>query len=377
MPKILLVANTDWYLYNFRISLIRQLRDTGWTPVLVSPPGKYVPFFEQEGLQHIPWQVGRQSVLPWQELPAIHRLKQIYRQQTPDLVHHHTNKAVIYGSMAAHALQIPAINSIPGRGFVFSSTSLKARLIKPITELLFLSVLKPYQRQALIFENRADQAYFIQKRFISAEKTTLIPSVGVDLARFSPTPSCNTLPVVGFIGRMLWGKGVGVFAGAARLLKQRGIPCRMVLVGLPDFDNPDYVPTQALQSWVDEGLLEWWGWQDDMSAVYQKLDILAQPTQYGEGVPTTLIEAAASRRALIATDWPGCREVITHGHTGLLVRPADPADLADKIAELVQNPARRAELAANAWQLVSEKFSTNHVNEETLRVYRQMLGLKA
>jgi glycosyltransferase involved in cell wall biosynthesis len=374
MPKVILVANTDWYLYNFRFSLIRQLKENGIIPVLVSPVGKYVPTFQREGLLHVEWPVGRQSTAPWKELHAIQLLRNIYQQEQPDLVHHHTNKAVLYGTMAAQKLGIPVINSIPGRGFVFSSHSLKARGLKPLTELLFLRYLKPYPQQVMIFENRGDLEYFIKKQFINPENTILIPSVGVDLERFDSTLSENEVqPVVAFIGRMLWGKGAGVFADAARLLKEKRIPCRMVLVGLPDFDNPDFVPTGTIETWVKEGLVEWWGWQDDMCETYRRIDILAQPTQYGEGVPTTLIEAAASKRALIASDWPGCREVIEDQQTGLLVHPGDAADLAEKIAELVQNRTKRTALIEQAYTLVKEKFSSQYVNRKTIEVYHRLL----
>jgi glycosyltransferase involved in cell wall biosynthesis len=267
------------------------------------------------------------------------------------------------------------INSIPGRGYVFSSTSLKARIIKPILEMMFRRTLQPCSQQEMIFENRDDQDYFIQNNFIPESQTILIPSVGVDMARFDGTPPAETKrPVVAFIGRLLWAKGVGVFAAAARLLKEQRIPCRMVLVGLPDMNNPDYIPTSSIEGWVKEGILEWWGWQDEMSEVYQKIDILTQPTQYGEGVPTTLIEAAASRRALIASDWPGCREVVTHAKTGLLVQPGDIEDLAEKITTLIRNPVLRTELAEKAYHLVRENFSTDRVNQSTLEVYRKLLA---
>jgi glycosyltransferase involved in cell wall biosynthesis len=377
MPKVILVANTDWYLYNFRFSLIKTLQDKGITPILVSPQGKYVEKFIQQGWEYHPWQVGRQSIFPWQEIPSINQLKAIYRHVKPDLVHHHTNKAVLYGTMAARSMSIPVINSIPGTGYVFSSPTLKARVLRPITEGLFSAFVGTYKNQQMIFENRGDMAQFIKKKFIPGEKATLIPSVGVDLTKYNHTPPQPTQkPIFVFIGRMLWGKGVGVFVDAARILKEQNAECRMVLIGLPDYDNPDYVPTETLQKWQEEGVVEWWGWRDDMPAAYQTIDVLTQPTQYGEGVPTTLIEASASRRAVIASDWPGCREVIKHGKTGLLVKPGDAADLAEKIRQLTANPQTRSDLAENAFELVNQKFSTDHVNEETVGVYRRLVKLK-
>jgi glycosyltransferase involved in cell wall biosynthesis len=375
MSKILLVANTDWYLYNFRLSLIRQIKESGHIPVLISPSGPYAQKFVQAGFEHIPWQVGRQSIAPWHELSAVQHLKEIYRQQSPDLVHHHTHKAVLYGTMAAQRLGIPVVNSIPGRGYVYSSTALKAKFLKPILEMMFQRYLQPCSKQVMIFENHDDQTYFTDKGFIPSEKAILIPSVGVDLARFDhdPAPETNR-PIAAFVGRMLWSKGVGIFAAAARLLREKRIPCRLILVGLPDSDHPENIPASAIEAWVSEGILEWWGWQDDINQVYQKINILAHPTQYGEGVPTTLIEAAASRRAIIASDWPGCREVITHGQTGLLIEPGDINDLADKITTLVRNPALRTELADHAYQLVHDHFGTQKVNQRTLEVYGRLLS---
>ena len=375
MIKTLLVANSDWYLYNFRFSLIKKLREIGYDPILVSPEGSYVKLFQREEIPHIAWHLDRKSINPFKELQAIFEIKKIYRQQHPCLVHHHTNKPVLYGTIAAQSLEIPVINSISGMGYVFTSHTLKARIIRPFLQLCFRRSFNSRERLEFIFENRSDQAFFIDKMSVTPAHTTLIPSVGVDLARFDNTPPPETnRPVVAFIGRLLWSKGVGVFAAAARLLKEQRIPCRMVLVGLPDMNNPDYIPTSSVEGWVKEGILEWWGWQDDMNEVYQKIDILAQPTQYGEGVPTTLIEAAASRRALIASDWPGCREVITHAHTGLLVQPGDIEDLAEKITTLISNPALRTELAEKAFHLVRENFSTDRVNQATLEVYKKLLA---
>jgi glycosyltransferase involved in cell wall biosynthesis len=376
MPKIILVANTDWYLYNFRFSLIKSIEAKGITPILVSPSGKYVDIFKKQGWQHYDWPVGRKSIFPWEEIPAVNRLKAIYEQVQPDLVHHHTNKAVLYGTMAARSGNIPVINSIPGTGYVFSSNTLKAQILRPITEGMFSAFIRTYKNQQMIFENRGDMAHFIKKKFIPGEKATLIPSVGVDMTKYNHTPPKPTdMPIFAFIGRMLWGKGVGVFVDAAKLLKEQNVNCRMVLVGLPDYDNPDYVPTETLQKWHEEGIVEWWGWRDDMPATYQSIDVLTQPTQYGEGVPTTLIEASASRRAVIASDWPGCREVIKHNKTGLLVKPGDAADLAEKITQLTAHTELRSELTENAFTLVQEKFSTDHVNEETMGVYGRLVRL--
>ncbi|HOD44189.1 MAG TPA: glycosyltransferase family 4 protein [Anaerolineaceae bacterium] len=368
MNKVFLVANTDWYLYNFRFSLAKYLRKHGYSVVLVSPDGMYVEKFHEEGFRWIEWNVGRQSINPWKEWAVLNQLKEIYRHEKPDIVHHHTIKPVLYGSLAARSVGIPhVINSITGRGYVFGSNEWKARILRPLVLLLYRKAFGN-PNCTVIFENQEDQQDFIRRGLLPEQRTRLVRSVGVDLDKYSPTPEPNGIPVVIMASRMLWDKGVGVFVDAARILKGR-VESRMVLVGSPDEGNPSSVSREQLEQWAEEGVVEWWGWQDDMAAVYAKSNIYVLPSSYFEGVPTSLIEAGASGRALIASDIPGCREVIQHEREGLLVSPEDADALAGAIIQLVQDPELRARLAAAARARVVEGFSSDRVNQETEEIY--------
>ncbi len=373
MTRILLVANTDWYLYNYRMSLAKSLRTQGYEVSLVSPPGQYIAHFKDNGFPWIPWHIGRRTLAPWSEIPAMRKLAHIYSQEKPDLVHHHTIKPVIYGSQVAKTSGVAGVvNSITGRGYLFSSKDPKAALLRPAARQLYRIVFR-HPNLAVIFENEADRQYFIKQKLLPIECTWLIGGVGVDEQRFTPMVEPAGEPVVLFASRMLWDKGVGVLVEAARLLHQEK-SVRIVLVGEPDPGNPASLTQEQLQAWVSEGVIEWWGWQVDMNQVYSQCHIVVLPTKYGEGVPTALLEAAACGRPIVATDVPGCREITIDGHNGLLVPPGNTQALANAIDQLICDPGLRGRMGRAGRQLVLQKYTVTQVNKATLDVYRAVLN---
>jgi glycosyltransferase involved in cell wall biosynthesis len=371
--KILLAANTDWYLHNFRSALASYLLEQGCQVTLVSPPGQYAEQFASKGLRWIPWELGRQSLAPWQEIGSLRQIYTIYRQEKPDLVHHHTIKPVIYGTLAARVAGVPAmVNSITGRGYIFLDGERKARSLKRLVKPLYRLALNT-PRCGVIFENEEDRQYFIANHLIPAKRTWLVEGVGVDPGKFSPQPEPPGEPVILLAARMLWDKGIGVLVEAARLLKA-DIPARVALVGEPDPGNPASVSQATLQSWHAEGIVEWWGWRTDMPAAYNQSHIVTLPTRYGEGVPTSLIEAAACGRPLVASDISGCRHVVREGENGFLVPPDDPPALAAALKRLVCDAALRGRMGAASRKLVMDKFTHAQVNATTLQIYQQVLG---
>lgn len=370
MTKILLSANTDWYLFNFRMALANYLRDLNYVVVFVSPPGDYSSYFEQLGFRWIPWMVSRKEINPLKEIGVLFSLRNIYQQEKPDIVHHHTIKPVIYGSIAARKVKIPVVvNSITGRGYVFQSGKVKARLLRWIIKYLYRKVLR-FPNNKVIFENQYDRQEFIRAGFVEASGTYLIEGVGVDPDRFSPVPELETAPLVLLSGRMLWDKGVEVFVEAAKLLKSKEVNARFVLVGKPDPGNPESIDESILREWEEEGVIEWWGWQSDMVAVFAQTHIVVLPTQYGEGVPTILIEGAASGKPLIAADVPGCRSIVQNGVNGILLSKNDPNSLADALERLILSPELRKEMGKKSRELFLSKFTHKHVNLATVQVYK-------
>ena len=372
--KILLVANTDWYLYNFRFSLASYLRKSGFEVILVSPPGPFVQQLQQAGFRWVAWNVGRQTLAPWKEIWALSQLVKIFREECPALVHTFTVKPVLYGSLAARYAGAPyVVSSITGLGYVFLRQELKPRLIRLVVKNLYRLALA-YPKSAVIFENETDRGYFIQEGLVPADNTWLIEGVGVDTDYFLPLPEPDGLPVVVLPARLLWDKGVGVLVEAARLLHKQ-IQVRVVLVGEPDKGNPAAVDESAIRSWVDEGAVEWWGWRADMRDVYGKCHIVTLPS-LGEGIPTALLEAAACGRPIVATDVPGCREVVVHGQNGFLVPANDPYALAGALKDLIEDESLRTRMGATGREIVLEKYTSQRVNSATCDVYDALLHIK-
>lgn len=369
--KTLLFANTAWYLYNFRLPLAMVLRAEGHNVVLVSPGDEYSQQLKEAGFKWIDFPFSRKGQNPIQEIGTILRLAKLYREEKPDLVHHFTVKCVLYGSLAAKLTGIRrVVNSITGLGYLFIGNNLSLRIIRPIVLTMYRIGLKSSQ---VIFQNEDDLRQFQQYNLVEKKQVNIIRGSGVDIQRFTPTPEPDGRKVVVLPARMLWDKGVAEFVQAARILGKENLNAIFVLVGDTYTENPAAVPEAMLREWQSEGVVEWWGWQSDMPGVYAKSHIVCLPS-YREGLPKTLIEAAACARPLVAFDAPGSREVVINGDTGLLARFKDAGDLADCLRKLLMDAEGRHRMGLNARILAEKEFSTDRIVRETLTVYSKLQG---
>jgi glycosyltransferase involved in cell wall biosynthesis len=364
--KILLFANSDWYLYNFRLALAAALRARGDEVVLVSPGGPYVERLQELGFRWIDFPLQRRGLNPFTEGWTLVRLLRLFHSEKPDLIHQFTVKCVLYGSLVCHLLGIhPVVNSVTGLGYVFTEghgarSSLRS-LIKILYQLIF-------HNTWVIFQNPADQAFFLENRLVEQTRVVLIQGSGVDTIKFSPQPEPAGLPLLVLPARLLWDKGVGEFVQAACLLKAEGLSARFALVGDADPDNPAGVSAAQLKLWEKSGMVEWWGWRDDMVEVYSQAHIVCLPS-YREGMSKTLIEAAACGRPIIACDVPGCREVVQTGISGLLVPPRDAPALAEAMRRLIQNPEERRSMGTMGRMIAENTFTKELVISQTLAFY--------
>lgn len=374
--RVVLFANTDWYLYNFRRSLAIALRDAGNDPLLISPPGPYGERLRELGLCWEPIPMDRRSLNPLREAFLLLHLVRLLRRERPALMHGFTIKCAVYGSLAARVAGVPArVNAVAGMGYVFISESMKARLLRPLVRGL-LKLALGGRNARLILQNPDDVALFERARLVDQSAVRLIPGSGVDCSRFAPDPSrvpCERIRVL-LPARLLWDKGLAEYADAARLLRERGAPADFLLAGDPDPGNPAAVPEATVRGWVDAGLLQWLGHVDDMPALLRSVDVVALPS-YREGLPKGLIEAAACGCALVATDVPGCREVVaSDGRDGLRVPVRDAVALADAIERLACDPTLRTHLGAFARAKALAEFDESLVITRTLDVYAELLG---
>lgn len=368
--KILFFANTDWYLYNFRLSLAQSLRNAGHEVVLLSPSGDYAPRLVEAGFRWLEFNFSRQGINPVAELNTIAALRRVYQDEKPDLVHHFTIKCVLYGSFAARRAGIGAIvNSITGLGYVFSD-QFPARVLRLLVKRLYRSAVAGTQ---VIFQNPDDRDLFLNLKLVQPEQATLILGSGVNPDRFSPMTEPDNLPVVVLPARMLWDKGIAEFVRAAQILRAEGLRARFALVGKSDPQNPNSISYDQLCQWQKEGDVEWWGWQENIASVFAMAHVICLPTSYREGVPRVLIEAAACGKPLVATDVPGCREVVRPEENGLLVPPRDAEKLADALRRLIRDRELRLRMGARGRELVLAEFSDDRVFAATRKVYQQAL----
>lgn len=372
--KVLLFANTDWYLFNFRQSLARALREAGHDLLLVSPPGPYGEKLRALGYRWEPAPMVRRSLNPLREYALVQWLRRLIERERVDLVHGFTIKPAVYGSIAARLAGVPArVNAVAGMGYVFTSSAPLALALRPVIRSLFRYALDGHGSR-LILQNPDDIEMFSRAGLVDPEKVRLIPGSGVNCNRFTPAAGQRRSERFRVVlpARLLWDKGLAEYVEASRLLRARGVPVDFLLAGEPDPGNPAAVAEQTVRGWVENGLVQWLGHVNDMPALFHSVDAVVLPS-YREGLPKGLIEAAACALPLVTTDAPGCREVVAHEQDGLLVPLKNAKALADAIARLQADPAlcRRLGTAARAKALA--EFDERSVVQRTLAVYRELI----
>ncbi len=358
-----------------RLPLALAARDAGFEVTVATRVGEHGDAIRTAGFNLIPFEWSRRGMNPLRELSVLIRLVMLYRREKPDLVHQVALKPVLYGSFAARMTGSPrVVNAIAGMGFIFSSTALLARLLRPLIVSAYRLMLGGRGR-LLILQNPDDQKLLVGAGVIAAEQVRLIRGSGVDPQRFIVSAEPVGIPLVMLASRMLWDKGIAEFVDAARRLRAEGIAARFILVGDTDADNPAAVPPAQLEAWRDEGVVEWWGRRDDMPVVLAAVNLVCLPS-YREGLPKVLLEAAACGRAIVATDVPGCREIVADGDNGLLVPARDAVALTAALSALLADPARRQRMGQRGRERVLAEFSEARVVTETLAVYLELLSDK-
>ncbi len=370
--KLLFVVTEDWYFCSHRLPLAVAAREAGYEVAVATRVDRHGGVIEAAGLRLIPLRrLRRRSGNPLRELAALLELWRIFRRERPGLVHLVALKPVIYGGLAARLARVPhTVAAIAGLGHLFTARDRRTRLLAGLVRGLYRLALGGGDTRVIV-QNPDDREILISAGITEPGRCRLIRGSGVDLSCFTPRPEPDGPLTVILASRLLWTKGVGEFVEAARLLQSR--EHRFVLVGDPDPENPAAIAVSTLEGWVAEGVIEHWGWQEEMAGVLARAHIVCLPS-WREGLPKVLLEAAALERALVATDVPGCREVVRDGETGLLVPPRDAAALAEAVRRLVADTALRRRLAHAARQRVEREFSQERVIAQTLGLYGDLLG---
>ena len=372
-PRLLFLVTEDWYFRSHRLPIARAARDAGYEVLVATRVTDAGAAIIAEGFTLLPlgWRRGGRN--PLAELAAILQIARIYRGVRPDIVHHVSMKPVLHGSLAARLAGVPnVVNALTGLGRIFIAPGRKARLFR-VAFGLALGWLLNRRGSHLILQNADDAETLRQFGILTRAPVSLIRGSGVDLERFAPTPEpeleAGEPPVALLVARMLWDKGVGELAAASRLLRARGVPLRVLLVGPRDPENPACIPEHQLRAWEAEGLVEWLGPRADIPELLAACHIAVLPS-YREGLPKSLLEAAAAGRPLVATDVPGCREICRDGESGLLVPVQDVEGLADALDRLAGDADLRRKLGGGARALAESAFGEDAVVAQTLSLYR-------
>ncbi len=369
--KILLVSRCAWTLYNFRAGQIRALLDIGDKVVGGGAGGDgYEEKIRALGIPFHPLPVDRKGTRVLSDLFLIRALWRWYRRERPDIVHHFTIKPVIYGSIAARLAGVPwIVNTITGLGHVFIEERKGLR-----------TVVEPLYRLALscahfnFFQNQDDFNLFQRRKLVRPTQAGLLAGSGVDLDHFSPyhlpeNGSGNPFGVFLFMGRLLREKGIYEFVEAARRVKKEFPESRFQLLGGRDERNPTVIPRQDLEAWQVEGVISWLGETDDVRPFLARADVVVLPS-YREGLSRSLLEAAAMEKPLIATDVPGCREVVENGRNGLLVPWKNSQALAEAMLWMIRHRTSWAVMGRASREKVMASFDEKKVLNEIIKCYR-------
>lgn len=372
--KIILVLNGVTYFISHRLPIAVELKRQGCEVHIVCPDAKPADF-DQHGFTYHQIEISRKGMNPLAELMVIVKLHRLFKQVKPDLVHLVTIKPYLYGGIAARLAGVPGVvSAVAGLGIAFSQSSLKTKLLRTVLYPLFRLAFG-HNNQNVIFQNNDDKQALLDWINLPNNKTTVIRGAGADLNQYPylPEPE-NNPPIIAFAARLLKDKGVEQFVEASRILQQRDVAAKFWLIGEPDAGNANTITQQQLNDWQQAGLVECLGYRTDIPQLFSKANIVSLPSYYGEGLPKVLIEAAACGRAVVTTDWPGCRDAITPDETGLLVPVKNSAALADAIQKLVEDKALRENMGAAGRKLAEEVFDVNKVVEQHLHIYSTLLG---
>ncbi|MCL2713255.1 MAG: glycosyltransferase family 4 protein [Alphaproteobacteria bacterium] len=361
------------YFLSHRLDLAMRAGSAGYDVALVAPGQEYRQTMAGYGIGFHPLPFERGGTGLMAALVTVYRIAVLYRRERPAMVHHIALKSVIFGSIAARLAGVKAVvNLLPGLGYVFHSQDLKAALIRILVRPALRFALG-HGNTRLIVQNSADFETIVSSGFAKSSRVHLIHGSGVEPARYrGERGEDDNVPLVVLPARLLRDKGVVEFVSAARVLKEKGVAARFALVGSPDPANPASLTEREIAAWVAEGVVDAWGWQTDMPSVFARADIVCLPS-YHEGVPKCLLEAGASGCGIVASDLPGCREIVIPGQTGWLVPVRNVDDLAAKLEEAILSPGMRRKFGNAARQRVRELFSMQRVLDETLAVYRELV----
>jgi len=377
--KLLIIANPLSFFISHRLEIAYAARDKGYEVKvgygeLGNSNAEVINTLSKKGIDCFYLPLKRGSINPLIELWSLFSIWRIFFHLKPDIVHLITIKAYLYGGLASRITKVPCVvSAIAGLGIIFNNKKWWNFIFKKILYFIFrLAFNHPNQR--VIVQNLEDKKKLINWAILDPKKISLINGSGVDLSKFINLGDSSDVLTVCFASRFLHDKGIFDYLSAARIIKSRGIKAKFLLAGNIDLGNPNSLNDQDLQKIIEENVVEVLGYQKDIPSLYERSHIVCLPSFYGEGLPKSLIEAAAASRAVITTDTSGCRDAIIPNKTGLIVPPKSPEKLADALQWLIEHPEERISMGKAGRKFSEKKFPIEKIVKNHLDIYQELLN---
>ncbi len=370
--KLVFVVTEDWFFASHFLPMVRAAREMGLAVTVVTRVRAHREVIEALGAKVVPLDIERRSLNPITMGDASGQLAAILKAEKADLVHCIALKGILLGGFAATLAGVGRrVYALTGLGFIGARTDTVGRLSQRAIRVLMRGL--QTGRTRYVFEN-TDDPKLLGLHPMGA-RVTILGGAGVDPEALKPEPLPPQPPLkVAVVARMLWSKGIDVAVEAVRMARAKGVPVELSLYGAPDPSNPKAIPEETLKAWSAEPGIAWHGATRDIAGVWREHHVACLPSRGGEGLPRTLLEAAACGRAIVTTDVPGCRTLVRHDVEGLLVPPGDAASLSEALATLSQEPDRVARMGEAARARVLDGFTERDVMDSVKELYRSMLA---
>lgn len=365
--RIAIVLNTSWNIWNFRMNFIQSLLKEGYEVHTIAPEDSYTPLIQKAGCIHHKVKMDSRGANPLKDSALIFELHGIYRKVKPDVVLHYTIKPNVYGTIAAALLGIPVINNVCGLGTVFLKDNLVSAIAIMLYRLSFRFATKVF------FQNPDDQKLFLDRKLVPANAVDTVPGSGIDLTKFTPTSfRRNEKFTFLLISRLITDKGVLEYVEAVKKLRSEGVDAHFQVLGAMDPLHKRGIKVDLIAEWINTGIIEYLGTTNDVRSFIQNADCVVLPS-YREGTPRTLLEAASSCKPIIATDVPGCNNVVTHDYNGFLCKLKDADDLAAKMKAMATLPEEKLkEFGTNGRTKMEAEYDESLVINKYLAVLTEL-----
>jgi glycosyltransferase involved in cell wall biosynthesis len=367
--NVAIVLNTSWNVYNFRMGLIKSLQENNYKVTVIAPRDEYTQKLIDCGCEYHELTMDSRGANVIKDFGLIFELTSIYKRVKPDVILHYTIKPNIYGTIAARINNIPVVNNVCGLGTVFLNKNFVYRIASWMYKIAFTSPKKVF------FQNSADRDLFVENGLIKKEITELIPGSGIDLLKFKAGQyKRNEKFTFLLISRLIHDKGIIEYIEAIKLLKADGLDAKFQILGPKDPKHKRGIETSIVDQWIDSDIIEYLGTTDDVRDFINNADCVVLPS-YREGTPKSLLEAASSAKPIVATNVPGCIDVVEHKYNGLLCEVKNAKDLAEKMKEITSyDDELLKKMGQNGRIKVEQAFDEKLVIDKYLVAIKELLA---